>query len=95
MLQETNARLFLIINFIPRMKGCITYAGNTMKEQSTDQAGIAVILFTCIWQVLGLNLDWAPGYTDLKFFVVFSASPGKFWDRHKDSPFIRYGPHRK
>jgi hypothetical protein len=47
MLQETNTGLFLIINFILRMKGCITYAGNTTKEQSSEQNGTAVILFAC------------------------------------------------
>jgi hypothetical protein len=47
---------------------------------STEQVGIAVTLYTCIWKVLGSNICRDTVYPDWGFILFSSTAQDKCWD---------------
>jgi hypothetical protein len=52
----------------------------THLQINTEQAGVAVTLWTYIRDVPGSNLGWETGYLDCGFSLLSSVPPGKCWD---------------
>jgi hypothetical protein len=57
-----------------------------MKNLS-EQVGVAVTIWTCIWEVLGSNLNHHTGYHELGIYWLASAPPGKHRENAATTPF--------
>jgi hypothetical protein len=54
------------------------YLSGFILRIENKQVGVAVMLWTCVQEVLSSNLGWDVSYSDV--FMVFSVLPGKSQD---------------